>query len=1221
MRFLSILLFIIGIVNISICQLQDNFSDGNISANPTWVGDLSNFIVNSNLELQLMAPSAGQSKLFTNPVIEQDTTYWRGKLKMDFAPSATNLLRIYLQMDDTTALASGYFIEMGENGSNDAIKFFRQDTGKVKLIGYCKLGAMANAPSIVSYEIRKINGNWSFSTDYTGGNSLQKDSIFFDDHYKGNNYKWTGIYCLYTDTRKDKFFFDDFYIGGPLNDKIPPQLLNIQLIDNKTIKLIFDEPLELNSIKNLANYSVDNSIGNPIAATLNFEKEITLTFQNPFNSFIDYKITIQNVTDLNNNKMNDKTLTFQFQLVDTVKPFDLIINEIMADPTPVVSLPELEYIEIYNRSDKYLNLNELQLLRGATKYKMPKQVLPPKSYVILCNAAASSQFVGYGSVAPMTTFPSLTNTGDNITLVDTLGNIIHSIQYDDDWYGSSIKKNGGYSLELKNPNDICNSPSQNWTGSNDFNGGTPGKENSVFLSNNSDFEIKYISLITNTQIQVNYSKLLNINLINSGNFLINGSNSNISSVQIDSSAIIINLNTPLKGDGLFQLQFNNIYSCDGSENITDIYEFYLDKPHIQSVNVLSDKQIQVDFSIDMLQTSVLDVNNFTVSPTIGTPSNIIVLNSKSILLNFNSGLISGETYNMQMINVLSSFETTLKDTIIQVKYFSPTSIDPYDLLINEVMADPSPTVGLPDAEYIEIYKNTTKYINLKDLKLVIGSNEISLPDYDFKGSTKNYVVIYTNKLGVDFGTADTLSVTKSLNLTNDGTTISLVFGTKIIDAIAYSSADYQDGKKSEGGWSLERIFNQQPCRLDSIFIASKDLKGGTPGAINSVQSDQINHLEPYVTNIGIENSNIIRVKFSSKINLSNLILSNFSVDNGLIINNLIVNGQGESVDLVFDKTIEKTKIYTLTITLIEDCVGNKNVNPLVLQFANPDLPKVNELVINEILYDPYTGGVDFVELYNRSQIVIDIKSIKIANITDNQQDIESIDISKLIFPGEYIVLTSDKIDINSRYKVKNPSSLLQTKMPSFNDGVGNVSILVTDPFGFQIIDSINYDDNMHAPFLNFTSGVSLERINPNETTSNRSNWHSAASTAGYATPTYQNSQYFSGNQISSDSIFRLPYSTFSPDGDGFRDFLSLQINVDNSDYQASIFIYDANGRIVKKLLDNQYISRMDNIIWSGETSSDSLAPMGIYILDCRLQNSNGTTKHEKLTCVLANKLD
>ena len=44
----------------------------------------------------------------------------------------------------------------------------------------------------------------------------------------------------------------------------------------------------------------------------------------------------------------------------------------------------------------------------------------------------------------------------------------------------------------------------------------------------------------------------------------------------------------------------------------------------------------------------------------------------------------------------------------------------YSLVISEIMADPRPTVGLPDAEYLEIYNRGTSPVSLAGYRLLFG---------------------------------------------------------------------------------------------------------------------------------------------------------------------------------------------------------------------------------------------------------------------------------------------------------------------------------------------------------------------------------------------------------------------------------------------------------------------------------------------------------------------
>ncbi|MEO1715203.1 MAG: hypothetical protein AAFU60_17885, partial [Bacteroidota bacterium] len=76
-------------------------------------------------------------------------------------------------------------------------------------------------------------------------------------------------------------------------------------------------------------------------------------------------------------------------------------------------------------------------------------------------------------------FPGLNNSGDDLQLFGPDGMLIHRVPYNLDWYANTDKDDGGWSLELINPDSPCEGQS-NWRASDDLLGGTPGTINSTF---------------------------------------------------------------------------------------------------------------------------------------------------------------------------------------------------------------------------------------------------------------------------------------------------------------------------------------------------------------------------------------------------------------------------------------------------------------------------------------------------------------------------------------------------------------------------------------------------------------------------------------------------------------------------------------------------------------------------------------------------------------------
>jgi len=163
--------------------------------------------------------------------------------------------------------------------------------------------------------------------------------------------------------------------------------------------------------------------------------------------------------------------------------YDVVIDEIMADPSPQVGLPANEWIELHNNSAISYNLNGWRIGDASGQSgPMPSYNLKPDSFVIVCTSSALAAMQVFGPTISVTSFPSLDNGGDQLYLRSPQNKIIHALNYTDKWYGNELKKDGGWTLEMIDTQNPCTGAA-NWIASVDAKGGTPGKKNAVAATN------------------------------------------------------------------------------------------------------------------------------------------------------------------------------------------------------------------------------------------------------------------------------------------------------------------------------------------------------------------------------------------------------------------------------------------------------------------------------------------------------------------------------------------------------------------------------------------------------------------------------------------------------------------------------------------------------------------------------------------------------------------
>jgi hypothetical protein len=253
-------------------------------------------------------------------------------------------------------------------------------------------------------------------------------------------------------------------------------------------------------------------------------------------------------------------------------------------------------------------------------------------------------------------------------------------------------------------------------------------------------------------------------------------------------------------------------------------------------------------------------------------------------------------------------------------------------------------------------------------------------------------------------------------------------------------------------------------------------------------------------------------------------------------------------------------------------------------------------------------------VYNKSKKFLNLKGLLISNSSLEKSIVISDDI--IMINGDYVCITEDPSDIVVNYYVPDSIYFVETKLPSFNDEEGNVSIILPGSENV-IIDSFDYNTEMHSGFIDNVEGISLERKSPFGKTNDRYNWTSCSTLAGGATPGFVNSVYYEST-IDDEGLF-LTKKVFSPDNDGYDDELKIEYKMMAEGYLLNAAIYDSKGRFIHKLVNNETLGLYGEISWDGYID-DKVIPLGIYIFHYKMIGENGASKTGKLPFVAAMKL-
>ncbi|MDR2362009.1 MAG: lamin tail domain-containing protein [Prevotellaceae bacterium] len=631
----------------------------------------------------------------------------------------------------------------------------------------------------------------------------------------------------------------------------------------------------------------------------------------------------------------------------------------------------------------------------------------------------------------------------------------------------------------------------------------------------------------------------------------------------------------------------------------------------------------VDFSHPMQTSSMQTAENYTLATDVGNlyPQTVDIQSSQQALLTFADLLPRGRA-TLRVERLRDANNNAVDDhwelSILYHLYG--------DVVINEIMAASAPSVGLPEINYIELYNRLATPVPLNGWKLefiTTSSGNVVTGNIDPTTIPANGYLILCARTAVEdmhyYG--ETTGLTNISSLTQTGKTLRLKDSDGgLLAHLTYAGAWITEDTKRAGGWSLEKIDADNLSENPSNWAASEDAAGGTPGRQNAVQRPNPDIDAPFITDLQNLSRDSLRLTFNELFDtLAARRPECYSVDNGVGHPQQVAWDASRplQVTLIFAGALEEKTLYALTIsTPFCDLAGNAPLEE-AYTFGRLMPPQPDNIVINEILFNPYVGGVDFVELYNRSDAIFDLRSVRLANRDGeyNVASVRAVEQKHFLRPGDYAVLTTDINAVQLFYDVPHPEKVVtMSSLPAYSDDAGHVVLLSESG---AIIDELAYTAKMHHAFIVRPEGVSLERVNPERPTAETANWQSAAEDKRFATPTEQNSQYNPAQADGGEGYFSLPFPVFSPDGDGYNDVLFIDYRIPEAGYVATITVYDIHGRLVREIAKKALLGVDSRFHWDGVRYDNHQAIPGIYLIFIEYFDRHGNVKQVKMTCAVA----
>ena len=602
-----------------------------------------------------------------------------------------------------------------------------------------------------------------------------------------------------------------------------------------------------------------------------------------------------------------------------------------------------------------------------------------------------------------------------------------------------------------------------------------------------------------------------------------------------------------------------------------------------------------------LGTANLDPGRYAVDGR--APASVEVAGD-TLRLRLTAPLVEGRPTALELLGLVDAAGNVGPPVSTTVTSTAPRQLARYDLLISEIMADPSPVVGLPDVEYVEVYNPGSAAVDLSVVRLDNGRTSVALPARSLAAGA---YLAFASEAVADPRYA---VVPQLPTLTNSGATLRLIAadGT-LVDEVTYDDAYYRPGT-ADGGYALERADLARPCLLGADNLRSSEaLAGGTPSAPNSMASGP--------APVPLRISTVTRLGDTALAVTTNRTLDDprvaFTLDGGRSLGSVRAGATFGTYVLTLDRPLAASELLQLGLSpQARSCVPGESLAGDAFAIGIPEPSLVGDWALNEIMYDPLSGQGRWVELANVSDKLLSLAGLTLARASrDRQVEARFGPAREALVPaGELLVLAAAPETLLAQFPEARPGLVVEASVPTLSD---EACLMLFDAATEEIHFHICYTEAWHNAAYAKTDGVSLERIDLNADGQDPSNWTSAASTVGFGTPTRANSQALPPDAgAGAATQFALVAERISPDGDGFEDLLTVRFDLEASETLARFSVVDLRGYTVYQPAEDVSVGRRGTWTWDGVDRDGEVAAVGTYVLRVEYWSPSSPARREYL---------